>query len=54
MSDYRLVWSDTGDTIGYIHNIGNVVVGAELTFFFDQTSSVVSEVNTPKVSLVEI
>lgn len=54
MSDYRIVWSATGDTIGYLHGIANVVVGAELTFFSDKGSSIISEMNTPKISLVEI
>lgn len=54
MADYRLVWTATGATIGYLHNVDRVVSGSDLTFFFDSTSRVISETNTANISFVEI
>lgn len=54
MTDYRLVWSATGDVVGYLHKIVNVVSGSDLTFFYDSFGKVIMETNTTNVSFVAI
>lgn len=54
MADYRITWSATGATIGYLHNIDRVVSGSDLTFFFYPTGIVASEMFTSLIAFVQL
>ncbi len=51
---YRIVWTPTSATIGYIFQIGRVVSGTDLTFWFDAQNRLSLETETANVSFVQV
>ncbi len=54
MADYRVTWSATGDTIGFVHNVVSVVSGTDLTFFIGQDGNVITAMNTSEIAFVAL